>query len=331
MKNLRTTIYVLIFVAATLLIIFSFLSIFKNTESRYLKLLDFPRIQFFIASFISLALLPAIARKKEWYDYAVMAGLLGAMFVNGSYLVNYTVLVPVEVSSIKETKASDVVFSILITNVKMSNRNEQPLFALIENKKPDIILAMEINGWWEQKLQQLKKEYPYQQKTINEVAYGMVIYSKFEIQETDVAYLNNEQVPSFKSVIGLPQDKKFSLHSVHPVPPTNFENFPDNAGQNEVAMQKLGVEISNRTLPVVVAGDINDVVWSHVDELTGTKDILYDVRVGRGFYNSYHAGNVLMRWPLDHIFVTKEFRLKRLELLTNIGSDHFPLYAELVL
>lgn len=87
----------------------------------------------------------------------------------------------------------------------------------------------------------------------------------------------------------------------------------------------------DQKLPTVVAGDLNDVVWSYVDELTGTKNILYDVRVGRGFYNSYNAENVFMRWPLDHVFVTKDFRLKQLERLPKIGSDHFPIFVELVL
>lgn len=87
----------------------------------------------------------------------------------------------------------------------------------------------------------------------------------------------------------------------------------------------------HQKLPTVVAGDLNDVVWSYVDELTGTENILYHVRVGRGFYNSYNAENVFMRWPLDHVFVTKDFRLKQLERLPRIGSEHFPIFVELVL
>ena len=98
-----------------------------------------------------------------------------------------------------------------------------------------------------------------------------------------------------------------------------------------MALKKLGKEIEDRKLPTLIAGDLNDVVWSHVDALTGTQNLLYDVRVGRGFYNSYNAENIFMRWPLDHVFVTKEFRLKKLERLSKIGSDHFPIYVELVL
>jgi endonuclease/exonuclease/phosphatase (EEP) superfamily protein YafD len=96
-------------------------------------------------------------------------------------------------------------------------------------------------------------------------------------------------------------------------------------------MLKVGKKVANRTLPTVVAGDINDVVWSYTDALTGTKELLHDVRVGRGFYNSFNARNWFMRWPLDHVFVTQEFKLKKIERLEKVGSDHFPIYVELVL
>ncbi len=72
-------------------------------------------------------------------------------------------------------------------------------------------------------------------------------------------------------------------------------------------------------------------MWSHVDVLTETENILYDVRVGRGIYSSYNAESIFMRWPLDHVLVTEEFKLKTIERLPKIDSDHFPIYVELVL
>ena len=129
----------------------------------------------------------------------------------------------------------------------------------------------------------------------------------------------------------MPDGKNISFHSVHPVPPTHFENLPDNAGQKEETLKIIGKKINDRNFPTIVAGDLNDVIWSFVDDVTGTDNVLHDIRVGRGFYNSYNARNFLMRWPLDHVFVTEEFRLHKLELLPEIGSCDFPLYVELVL
>jgi endonuclease/exonuclease/phosphatase (EEP) superfamily protein YafD len=189
---------------------------------------------------------------------------------------------------------------------------------------------MEVNKWWDEKLKVVATDYPYAQHTINDEAYGMVLYSKFPLEKVEVNYLQNKNVPSFESTIRLGNGKRISLHAVHPVPPTHFKDLPDNAGQKETAMKKIGKKVSARKFPTIVAGDINDVVWSYVDQLTGTENILHDVRVGRGFYNSFNADNFLMRWPLDHVFVTEEFQLKELERLPIVGSDHFPILVTLV-
>lgn len=329
MKKFKNLFYYLLCFIAFALTVLSLLSYFRNAESRYLKMLDFPRIQFFIASSICLVLLFILTLKWKWHTYVLMVGLILGLIINGTFLIHYTTLVPVEVPTSLLKKNSNSSLSLLLANVKMSNRQSQPLIDLIKRTDPDLVLAMEIDAWWNQNLKVLKETYPYSKHTVNEVAYGMVLYSKLPILATEVEYLNNKKVPSFQSILTLKNGQKVSLYSLHPVPPTHFEDLPDNSGQQEDAMKKLGREIGDRKFPTIVAGDLNDVVWSYVNELTGTENILFDVRVGRGFYNSYNAENFLMRWPLDHVFVTDDFQLIKIERLSKIGSDHFPILVEL--
>ncbi|WP_027126436.1 endonuclease/exonuclease/phosphatase family protein [Gelidibacter mesophilus] len=321
----------LLYVLSSVLALCSILSIFRNVEIRYLKMLDFPRIQLFIASLSSLILLWITTKKWKWFNYLLVFGLFIGLLIHSIFLINYTQLVPVDVPWAKNIRSSDTQLSILLSNVKMTNKKAQPLIDLIQSKKPDLVLAMEVNAWWDKELKVLEKDYPYSHHTPNEVAYGMVLYSKLPITNIEVNYLNNKNVPSFVSTIALTEKKHIIFHATHPVPPTYFKDLPDNEGQQEHALKKLGHHIEDQELPIIVAGDLNDVVWSYVDDLTDTKNKLYDVRVGRGFYNSYNADNFLMRWPLDHVFVTKEFQIRKLERLPEISSDHFPIYLELIL
>ncbi|MAP81078.1 MAG: hypothetical protein CL526_08310 [Aequorivita sp.] len=331
MENAKKIVYTILYIIAVVLLLGTLLSLLRNEEIRYIKMLDFPRIQFFILAFVVLLLLMATVEKQKWYHYAALGGLVIAMLINGRYIVNYTSLVGVDVPSANNVKASDNNFSLLIANVKMSNRISEPTLEIIKEKKPDIVLAMETDSWWNDKLQPLQSDYPYVKKVINDVTYGMILYSKLPLNSIDVNYYTNDKVPSFESKITLRNGKVFTLHTMHPVPPTHFKRLPDNENEEENALQILGRKVKNRALPTVVAGDLNDVVWSYVDILTHTENILKDVRVGRGFYNTFNAENFLLRWPLDHVFVTEEFKLVNIERLRKIGSDHFPLFVELTI
>ncbi len=56
---------------------------------------------------------------------------------------------------------------------------------------------------------------------------------------------------------------------------------------------------------------------------------LLDPHKGRGFYATYNAGARILRYPLDYVFHSADFRLVQMRTLKNIGSDHFPLLLEL--
>lgn len=331
MSKSKKALHIILYILSVILTIAAILSLFRNTESRFLKMLDFPRIQLFVFASLLLPVLLLLGSKKPWYRYSALLGLLTAILINGSYIINYTPLVSVTVAQAEEPLSEEATFSLLMINVKMTNKTVKPLIKLVKEKQPDIFLAMETDAWWDEHLEPLTKDYPHRQQVINDVSYGMTLYSKFPLDDFAVSYLNNNNVPSFESTLTLPNNKSFRLHTVHPVPPTHFKDLPDNKGQKEKAMILIGKKVVESDLPSVIAGDINDLVWSKTDELTKTQNLLHDARIGRGFYNSYNTKNPLARWPLDHVFVTKEFTLNKLERLSDIGSDHFPIYTELVL
>ncbi len=93
----------------------------------------------------------------------------------------------------------------------------------------------------------------------------------------------------------------------------------------------VGREVNRRDRPTIIAGDFNDVAWSHTTTLFQKTSGLLDPRVGRGMYSTFNATHPLLRWPLDHVFHSDHFKLVRMERGPSWGSDHFPIFIELKL
>ncbi len=75
-------------------------------------------------------------------------------------------------------------------------------------------------------------------------------------------------------------------------------------------------------------GDLDDVAWSHTTKLFQRMSGALDPRRGRGMFSTFHAGHLILKWPLDHVFHDNSFNLVELKRLPNIGSDHFPVLVE---
>ena len=85
---------------------------------------------------------------------------------------------------------------------------------------------------------------------------------------------------------------------------------------------------ADRALAVLREVDA-DVAWSHTSELFRRISGLLDPRVGRGLLPTFHANYAFLRWPLDHVFVSADFKVVDMKRLGDVGSDHFPIYIKL--
>ncbi len=331
MKLFRKSLYYLLLSFATVLIVVTMASLLYETGLWYFKVLDFPRLPVLVALVMCLTLFAVRTRKWETSIWLLLAGLVSAIAIQGYMLLPYTPLAEEPVAEAKEGEVSGTILSIMVANVLMPNRESEELLEIIREKEPTFLLVMEVDGWWMQRLSPLDEAYPYRMERPNDNTYGMALYSKLPLADRQIRYLNEKEVPSFVTRVILPDGTAFQLFTVHPVPPKPSE-YPDNIGEKEVALMKAGRLIADsRPLPTLLAGDLNDVGWSYNSRRFETLSGLSDLRCGRGLYNTFDAQSLIMRWPLDYIYVSPEFKVLELERLDDFGSDHFPYYAKLVL
>lgn len=315
-------------VLAVLLAVASLLP-FVRREAWWIRVFDFPRIQIFALGLIALGLCALAWDLSTWQGLAVFATAAGAVLIQALSIFRYTPLASNEVRS-TSSPDPDSILSLLVANVLMSNRHTERLVRLIRTYRPDVVLLLEPNAWWERKLRALEAEgYGYTVKEPRENKYGMLLYSRLPLRNTQVRYLLKPEIPSMRLEIQLRTQAWVLLHAVHPEPPSPTE--ADSSLPRDAELLMVAREIKDRRRPTIVAGDLNDVAWSHTTTLFQKISRLLDPRKGRGMFNSFHAQIPFLRWPLDHVFHSDHFFLDNIQRLPAFGSDHFPVYLRLSL
>lgn len=292
----------------------------------WIRIFDFPRLQI---SFIALAAVVLLLLQVMYLE-AWQGILLGMLLICLGYqlvkIFPYTFLSSLQVKPFNG-KEDDRIVSLLISNVLTTNKKYHKLIHLVNENQPDILLTLETDLWWEQKLDGLEGEYTFSVKVPLDNFYGMHLYSKLELRDMEVMYLVDGEIPSIHGDVVLKSGDVVKIHCLHPMPPGPTES--DTSTDRDAELLLVGKNIDTDKGPELVFGDLNDVAWSrttrHFQKISG----LLDPRIGRGFFNTFHAGYFLFRWPLDHVFHSNDFTVRRIQRLKNIGSDHFPIYISL--
>ena len=287
---------------------------------------DFPRIQISVCIIITLILCAFFYDFSETWHYVATALLFLSLVYQSIKIFPYTILAKKQVIKFKG-KAEDATISILVSNVLTPNKHPEKLVALVKKRQPDILLTLESDKRWEKALEEIEDDYKYTVKVPLDNLYGMHLYSKLELIDADVHYLVQEDIPSIHGYVKLRNGTKLKMHCLHPMPPSPTESYTSTNRDAEILM--LGRDLSPEDRKVLVFGDLNDVAWSRTTKLFQQMSGLMDPRIGRGFFNTFHAGYRLFRWPLDHVFHSKDFTLIEIAREKSIGSDHFPMYIKL--
>ncbi len=299
---------------------------FIPSDEWWIRGFDFPRLQIICLAIFPLLGIPVIINSFSLFP-VILWGLVVVSVLYQFYMIfPYTPIAQKKVqSSQKRTKHSEI--SLLSANVLMDNRNATKLREVINNHKPDIILALETDDWWVKQLEELKESYPHIVSQPQDNRYGMMLYSRFELIDPEIKFLVKDDIPSIHFHVKLGEGTEIEIHCLHPRPP--FPTGSDTSSERDAELLIVGKEIKDRDIPTIVMGDMNDVAWSKTNYLFQDVSGLLDPRVGRGFFNSFHAKYPFFRFPLDHFFHSNHFLLNDFKILNYFGSDHFPVYIEL--
>ena len=295
-------------------------------DSWLIRGFDFPRVQISVVIILIFLLTLFIYNYDVIWQYILSFLLVVSIIYEYKQIFPYTVLARKQVMR-TERVADDPSISILVSNVLTPNRGYKRFKELVQSYNPDVFLSLETDQGWEDALQPLEDTYSYSVKVPLDNLYGMHLYSKFPLENMEIKYLVEPDIPSIHGTLRLAKGVKVAIHCLHPRPPSPSEN--DSSTERDAELLLVARSIDVKKGPVLVFGDFNDVAWSRTTRLFQKISGLLDPRRGRGFFNTYHTQYPLLRWPLDHVFLSQHFSLITLDRGPNIGSDHFPMYAKL--
>jgi endonuclease/exonuclease/phosphatase (EEP) superfamily protein YafD len=314
---------IILYVLTSILLLFSFLSIIK-LDYWIFRVFDYPRLQKFVVSSILFFIL--IAYLEYTVLHFAITVLLGCNIVYLLYLIfPFTKFAKKQVLRVSQS-LPDQAISIIVANVFQDNKNAKGCIQQIYDANPDVVLLLETDNYWSVNTKELGSKYPYSVEVPLGNTYGMLLYSKLELFDSEVKYLVEHDIPSIHTKIRLKSGTTVQLYAVHPTPPVPGENPRSTERDKELLLVADLAKASKH--PVIVMGDLNDVAWSYTTELFLKMSQLLDPRRGRGFFNTFHAHYFFMRFPLDHAFFDDNFKLVDIRRLHNFDSDHFPIFIK---
>ena len=306
-----------------LLLIAAILVPVVESERWWVRVLMFPQLQFTILLLLlgaGVLALFGIGRATPW---ALVAVVCAALAWQLHILLPYTPLWPVEARTARQC-APDDRLRVLVLNVRESNEDAAPVLAMLRAVDPDVFLAVETDAYWADALQPLVASLPHVVTAPRDSPWGLALYSRLPLISPEIRHLVADSVPSIKAGVRLRSGQRIDFYGLHPKPPLGRSSAK---GDDEVV--RAAREIRSGGRPAVLAGDLNDVPWGHAARQMKRVGGLVDPRVGRGFAATFDADNPLMRWPIDHVYVTPDLAITRFTPLPDVGTDHFPLLADL--
>lgn len=311
-------------IMAIVVIWLSFWSLIPRDEW-WIRGADFPRLQILVLGFIAFILFLLVDHPWTAFNQLLFVGLIAALAYQLKMVLPYTFVWKKQVKQVKQDQLDpDRQISLIVSNVLTTNTKYHLLIEQIQTHQPDLVLTLETDQAWQDALAVIEPDYPYRVPVPLDNLYGMHLYSKLVLSETEVKFILSDEIPSIHTKVMLRSGQPVQLYCLHPKPPSPTEAKDSTLRDAELLI--VGDQIKDLDESCIVMGDLNDVAWSRTTRLFQRISGLLDPRVGRRYVNTFHADYPLLRWSLDHVFHSTDFALVHMERLKHVGSDHFPVY-----
>jgi endonuclease/exonuclease/phosphatase (EEP) superfamily protein YafD len=221
--------------------------------------------------------------------------------------------------------ASKNTLKITFQNKYYLNPNIEGLNKQAKELDPDIIGFAEVNDPSEYK--KYLDKYPYEFHTKLETLMGVVLFSKYELKDSEALNASKDgdinHSPYIKTKVIMPDKSEVNLLMVHLIAPTG-SGFTKLKGD---ALDIISTESNKLEGNTIVIGDFNTTPYS--PQISGLRNSskFYSASKGKGLLDTWE-GPSFLKFQIDHAFVSNNMKVDNFEVKDTIGSDHHLIYLK---
>lgn len=221
---------------------------------------------------------------------------------------------------------------VMTLNVHASNTRYDDVRAEIERADPDIVFLPENTDLWAAGLAPLRERYPYVIDGRSASVFSLFLFSRLPL--SDAAIIRLPQPDGFPAIVaracGEGADNDMTcvrVIGIHPPPPRTAEW----AAERDAVLSALPALIAGPDADrTIVLGDFNCTPWSPLFRDLVTAAGLRSTAAGIGLSPTWFSRWVPFGLTIDHILVGRAITTQGHDVGGEVGSDHFPVVADLV-
>lgn len=215
---------------------------------------------------------------------------------------------------------------VISMNVHRLNDDTAPAVAYLRDRRPDLVAVLEVDSLWADALDRLDDLFPYRLIRARPDNFGIAVLSRWPLVDSEVATFSDTGFPSIVTTVR-GQAGDFRFIATHPYPPFDAQ-ATEALGEHLAGVADAALAAP---LPCIVAGDLNATPWSLPFRTLLARAGLRDTALGHGVQATWNCRLPAPRIPIDHILVDQEIAVVRRRIGPDVGSDHLPVEAELIL
>ena len=260
---------------------------------------------------------------------AVPAGAIAVVVL----VVNAVPLLPYYWPGNRDAGAEGPTLRVLAANLRYRNADLGGALRLVETERPDIILLTELAPARHGLLDELAAAYPHRVDALTGSSFGVALLSRWPIRDQSIDVAAGADLPVIGARLcpddasGEPASPCLTVAGFHGAQPVHGHWAARNA-QIDAAVAIAAAAPDDR---VIVMGDFNLTPWSPVFGSLLKRAGLRDTARGFGVQASRFNDWGPFGLPIDHVLVGTGFAVRDRRLGPDIGSDHLPVIADLVM